>query len=155
MMTKQEWNLRRNCSLTPRQVGIAYAVQCTLSFLIAFMCALHGAWQVFIFSILEMLALGSALLIYGRHATDREHIRLTDGCLLIERINAGKIEQVQLDPGWTRVAPPKRYQDLIGLESHGKRVEVGRFVTNDKRKQIAKELQSHLQHAQRAPLAVT
>jgi uncharacterized membrane protein len=147
MMTKQEWYLKRNCSLTPRQVGIAFAVQCLVSFSIALICTLHGAWQVFIFSALEMLALGTALLVYGRHATDHEHIALTDGCLLIERINAGKIEQVQLDPNWTRVAPPKRYQDLIRLESQGKRIEVGRFITNDKRKQLASELQSQLQHA--------
>jgi uncharacterized membrane protein len=145
MMIKQEWYLKRNCSLSPRQVGIAFMVQCFISFFIALLCTLQGAWQVFIFSTLEMLALGSALIVWGRHASDHEHIALTDTSLIIERLNAGKTEEVRLDPHRTRVAPPKRYQDLIRLESPGGRIEIGQFITNEKRKQLARELQYQLQ----------
>ena len=143
-MTQHEWYLKRNCSLSPRQVVVAYGVQCTLSFAIATICTINGAWQVFIFSILEMLALGVAFLVYARHATDYEHIAFVDGRLLVERIEAGKIMQLQLDPSLIRVQPPKRYHDLIALESRGKRIEVGRFINNAKRKQVARELQSEL-----------
>ncbi len=149
-MSNQEWLLKRNCSLSPRQAGIAYAAQCMVSFSVATMCTLHGAWQVFIFSVLEMLALGAAYLVYARHATDNEHVALMDGSLLVERTLAGKQEVIRLDPHWTRILPPKRYQDLIRLESHGKRVEIGRFVTADKRKQIARELQNQLHYSMAA-----
>jgi uncharacterized membrane protein len=143
-MQTSEWYLKRNCSLSPRQVGIAYVVQCALSFTVAMLCALHGAWQIFIFSILEMLAFGTAYLVYARHATDNEHIALTDGSLLVERILAGKREIIRLDPHRTQIAPPIRYQDLIRLESYGRHIEVGRFVTAAKRKQVARELQNQL-----------
>lgn len=114
------------------------------AFIVALLCTLQGAWQIFIFSALEMLAVGAAYLVYARHATDSEHIALVDGCLLIERTLAGRQESIRLDPHWTRIAAPKRYQDLIRLESHGKRIEVGRFVTPATRKRIARELQSRL-----------
>jgi uncharacterized membrane protein len=143
-MAIQEWYLKRNCSLSPRQAGIAYAVQCVAAFIVATLCTLQGVWQIFIFSALEMLAVGAAYLVYARHATDNEHIALIDGCLLIERTLAGRLESIRLDPDWTRIATPKRYQDLIRLESRGKRIEIGRFVSAAKRKQIARELQSRL-----------
>lgn len=143
-MAIQEWDLKRNCSLSPRQAGIAYAVQCMAAFIVALLCTLQGVWQIFIFSALEMLAVGAAYLIYARHATDKEHIALVDGCLLIERTLAGRRESIRLDPGVTRIAAPMHYQDLIRLESRGRRIEVGRFATAAKRKQIASELQNRL-----------
>jgi uncharacterized membrane protein len=144
MVSTHEWLLRRNCSLTPHQVGIAFGVQCILSFLIAAICTLHGVWHIFIFSALEMTAVGIAFLIYARHATDHEHIALTESGLLIEWVCAGKTEQIMLDPHWTHVAPPERYQDLIGLVSQGKRINIGRYIPGHKRKQFAKELQHQL-----------
>lgn len=146
-MAIQEWYLRRNCSLSPRQTGIAYAAQCLAAFIVAMLCTLQGVWQIFIFSALEMLAVGAAYFIYARHATDNEHIALGDGYLLIERTLGGKLESVRLDPSWTRIAPPKHYHDLIRLESQGCQIEVGRFATAMKRRQIAMELQSRLQTA--------
>lgn len=150
-MTHYEWYLKRNCSLSPRQVAFAFTVQCTISFTVALVCTFYGAWQVLIFSLLEMLALGIAFIVYARHATDYEHIAFVDGCLLIERIEAGKTEQLRLDPAFIRIAPPKRYQDLIGLEVRGKKIEVGRFINNAKRRQVARELQSGLKGAVLVP----
>ncbi|HEY8607717.1 MAG TPA: DUF2244 domain-containing protein [Noviherbaspirillum sp.] len=139
-MDKQEWLLKRNCSLSPRQLGLAYVVLCVMSFAVAATFTMMGAWQVMIFALLEMAAVALAFLVYARHATDHEHIALTEGCLLIEQFDGGEVHQVRLDPCRTRVGVPRRSQDLICFEARGVRVEVGRFVPAARRRQIAHEL---------------
>ena len=141
---KHEWFLKRNCSLSPRQLAFAYAVLCLASFSVALMFTLHGAWLVLAFSLFEMAVVALAFLHYARHATDHERIALDDGCLLVERIEAGEVRQTRLDPHWTRIASPSRPEDLINLEAKGVTVEVGRHVTMAKRRQVAQELRQEL-----------
>ncbi len=142
---KREWILKRNCSLSPRQLGLAYALLSIASFGIAFVFALAGFWVVFAFTLLEMACVALALLCYCRHALDREHIALSDGCLLVERFEAGVCETVRLDPCWTHVAiPDPRPRTLIRIESRGVRVEVGCFVSDAVRQQVARELRGAL-----------
>ena len=144
-VNKHEWLLKRNCSLSPRQLAIAYAVLCVSSFSVAAMFTLQGAWIVLAFALLEMVAVALAFLHYARHATDHEHIALIDGCLLVESIEAGQVRQTRLDPHWSRIDPPNRTQDLINLEAKGVKIEVGRHVTAAKRRQVAQELRRELQ----------
>ncbi|MDC8757568.1 DUF2244 domain-containing protein [Janthinobacterium fluminis] len=143
-MHQPEWLLKRNCSLSPRQLGMAYGVLCLLSFAIAAAFALSGYWYVPVFSIVEMGAVACAMLYYARHAADYEHIALRDNCLLIEQVRAGQMRQTRLDPYWTRIGEPRRDNALIRLEARGVAVEVGRFVTDARRRQVARELQHYL-----------
>lgn len=145
-MTRHEWLLKRNCALTPCQLACAYAVLCFGSFSVAAMFAFRGAWYVFVFAVLEMAAVALAFFQYARHATDHEHIVLADDCLLVERVQARHIHQIKLDPYWTRIALPSRTQDLISLEAKGMKIDVGRFVTEAKRRQVAHELQDGLRN---------
>ncbi|MES2264516.1 MAG: DUF2244 domain-containing protein [Pseudomonadota bacterium] len=142
---KREWLLRRNCALTPRQTALAYGLLCLLSFGVATLFLLLGVWQVLFFTVLEMTAVAAAFLYYARHAADYEYIVLTRGCLLVERVSAGKVRQTFLDPGRTRVAVPERSRDLIALEARGVRLEVGCYAMDAKRRQCARELQGALQ----------
>jgi uncharacterized membrane protein len=144
---KREWLLKRNCSLTPRQSAKAYLLLCAGSLSVALAFALHGVWIVLAFALVELAAVGAALLHYARHALDREHIALSERCLLIERTEGEHTEQVRLDPTWTRIALPDRRRALIGIESRGTRVEVGAFVTEATRQQVARELRRELRGA--------
>jgi uncharacterized membrane protein len=149
---KHEWLLKRNCSLSPRQLALAYAVLCAGALGIALVFMLQGVWFVFAFALLELAGIACALLHYARHALDHEHIALTERCLLVERVRAGHSEQVRLDPAWTRISmPDRRRKPLIELESCGVKVEVGRFVTEATRQQVAMELKRELRAA--SPLA--
>ncbi|WP_220806668.1 DUF2244 domain-containing protein [Noviherbaspirillum aridicola] len=143
-MEKQEWMLRRNCSLTPRQLGLAYGVLCCLSFVVAGIFVMMGAWQVIFFTLLELGAVAVAFLVYARHATDREHIALSPDCLLIERFDGTQVQRIRLDPVWARVAAPRGAQDLIRVRACGVEVEIGRHVTMARRRQIARELQQQV-----------
>lgn len=143
-MVAREWILKRNCSLAPRQLALAFVVLCTVSLLVATAFALRGAWYVLGFAVLESLAVGLAFLLYARHATDRERIALGEDCLLVELVNMEQVTQFRLDPRSTRVEPPASDQPLIRLEANGSKVEVGRFLTEWKRRELARELRRAL-----------
>lgn len=139
-----EWLLKRNCSLSPCQAVRAYGTLCAVVLAVGLVFTLRGAWFVFAFALVEVLAVMVALRHYARHATDQEHIALSDGCLLIERIEAGHLKQVRLDPCWTRIVLPERKRTLIQLESRGVKVEIGEFVSEEARRKVAQELRQEL-----------
>ena len=143
-MIAREWVLKRNCSMSPRQLMLAYLVVCTGSLLVAAFFAVSGVWYVLGFSLMELLALGMAFVLYGRHASDRERITLLDGCLLIEQVQIEHVRQYRLDPRYTRVEPPGTSSRLVRLEANGIKVEIGQFLTEWKRREFARELQSAL-----------
>lgn len=143
-MTRR-WTLKRNCSLTPRQSLAFYALLCCASFGIALVFLLHGIWMVLAFALVEMTAVGLALLHYARHALDVETVALSEGALVIERIDAGRREEIRLDPTWLRVLPPEpRTRKLIHLETHGTQVTIGAYVSEAVRLQVAQELKQAL-----------
>ena len=105
---------------------------------------LHGTWIVLGYATVEMSAVALAFLHYARHATDHEYIALTGNCLLVEQLDAGVALQIWLDASRIRVMPPRNGRDMIVLESRGVKVEVGRFLTEKMRRQVAQELRSGL-----------
>lgn len=143
-MATREWILKQNCSISPRQLAKAYAGLCAASLMVATYFTLHGAWLVLVFAVLELAAVAAAFLYFGRHATDREHIALSDGNLIVELVRADQTRQFRMDPRRTRVDLPGLQHGLIGLEANGARVEVGRFLTNRKRHEFARELIAEL-----------
>jgi len=142
----QEWRLARNCSLSPRQVARAYAVLCCASGAVAVAFLLRGVWIILAFSFCELALVGLALLIHARHALDHERIALSGQCLLVECVEAGSRRQACLDPLRTRVLEHTGggRHALLRLESRGVQVEVGRFVTEARRRQVAAELRAAL-----------
>jgi uncharacterized membrane protein len=141
---RREWHLQRNCSMSPRQVGLAYGLLGAFVLAIGLAFALAGAPLVLVFAMLENVAVAGALLHYARHATDFEHIALSGERLLIERTCAGRASAVVLEPCWTRIALPSRRCALIVLASRGVQVEVGAFVSEEVREQVALDLRRAL-----------
>lgn len=143
-MCRREWLLKRNCSLSPRQLALAYAILVALSSAVAVGAfILHGVVQILLFSILEMAGAALAFLHYARHATDHEHISLMDGYIQVEQVLATHVLETRLDSTWARIISPHGH-GLVRLEARGVKVEVGRFVTEERRRQFAKELQQEL-----------
>ena len=83
--------------MSPRQVGLAYGLLCGVVLAISLAFAWRGIWFVFGFGLLEIGALGVALLYYARHATDQEHIALNEHGLLVERIEGGQRQHIGVD----------------------------------------------------------
>ncbi|MEO7009500.1 MAG: DUF2244 domain-containing protein [Caldimonas sp.] len=145
------WLLRRNCSLAPRQLLAFYASLCLLSLAIAGLFWLRGATLVMPFAGIELLAVGAALLLYARHAADRESIRLHPGRLIVRRVHGPHVEQVEFAPAWVRVEPESGDRSLIELSGQGRRISVGRFVRPELRRQLADELRWALRRWQLSP----
>ena len=138
------WVLRRNCALTPRQVGRFYASLVLVSALIAVGFAINGAWMVLPFSCAEVLAVGVALLVYARHATDHERVCLNDSRLVVEAVSAGARTVTTLDRHWARVIVEAGRRVGVVLAERGRRVPVGRFVGDEERRRFAEELRRAL-----------
>lgn len=135
-----QWLLKRNCSTTPRQLMGLYASICAVSLVIGAFFWAQGATLVMPFAWLEIVAIGAALLVYARHATDNERIRLRAGSLVVENVCAGRVERVEFAPAWVRVEPAHGECSLIELSGQGRHIVVGRFVRPELRRQLADEL---------------
>ncbi len=142
-----QWQLKRNCSLAPRQLLGVYAGLCALSLTVATFFWWQGAFMVMPFAWVELLALGAAVLVYARHAADSESIALLNGCLTVELASGGRLERVQFQPGWVRVEAPSADGSLIELSGHGRRIAVGRYVRPELRGALAEELRAALRHS--------
>ena len=148
-----EWLLKRNCLLEPRQLLAFYSSICLLALAIAGLFWLKGAVLVMPFAGAEVLALGTALLLYARHAADREDIRLRPGRLVVSRVHGPHVEHVEFTPAWVRVEPEFGDRSLIELSGQGRRISVGRFVRPELRRQLADELRWALRRWQGRPIA--
>ena len=143
-----EWLMKRNCSLTPRQALLVYALLCAATLGVALVFTMQGAWMVLAFALVETAAVGAALLHYSRHALDHERIVLRSGCLLVERADGARRSQVALDPTHARVSlPGSGMRSLVVIEARGRRVEIGRYLTPSARLELVRALRAALRGA--------
>ena len=132
--------LSRNCALTPRQVGAFYLSLVVVSVVIATVFLIRGAWMVLPFSLIEMAAVGAALLVYARHAVDCERISLVSDALMIESIDGNTRSLIRVDPHAARVVVEARRRGAVWVVAGGERIAVGRFVCEHERRRFAREL---------------
>jgi uncharacterized membrane protein len=138
------WLLRRNCSVTPRQLVLTYLSLCAVSIGIGTFFWFQGATLVMPFASLELLAVGGAFLVYARHSTDGERIFLRENQLVVELECAGKLERAEFQRGWVRVEPRADDSSLIELSERGRTIRVGRYIRPELRPQLAREIRSAL-----------
>ncbi len=142
-----QWALKRNCSVSPAQLGWFYASLCVLSLGIAIVFWLQGATLILPLAWLELAAVGAAFLVYARHATDGERIRLQGHQLVVELENAGRLERAEFHRDWVRVEPRTDRRSLIEVSGRGRSVQVGRFVRPELRPALAQEIRRALREA--------
>ena len=130
-----------NCSISWRQLVVFYIGTCCLALIIALFFTLQGQWLILPFSGLEMLALGGALYISSRKAHYREVITSSDERIKIEKgIRQIKQKWVFEQP-WVRLLDEtydhRRGRRKIALGSHGSYVEVGGFLSDLEKDELA------------------
>lgn len=138
------WFLKRNCSITPGQLGWFYASLCALSLGIAGAFWLLGARLILPLAGLELAAVGAALLHYARHAADGERIALQDGRLVVELENAGAVERTEFLRHQVRVQPRSGGRALIEVSDRQRSVRVGRHVRPELRPALARDIRMAL-----------
>lgn len=144
-----QWLLKPNCSMSPRQLGGVYLSLCAVAALIGGFFYAQGAPWVAAFAGAELLALGVALLVFARHAADRETITLQHGHLRVQRAHGGRTTEHELPLQWLVVEPAAGQGSLVQLRGRGQQLCVGRYLRPHERAALAQELRA----AQRQALA--
>ena len=135
-----QWVMRRNCSITPRDLVAVYLTLCAVSLAIAAGFWVYGAKSVLAFAGLELVALGAALVVYARHAADCETITLAGRELAIEHRCGVGVECARFRAEWVRVEPARGDGSLVEVSGEGRRTCVGRYLRPEWRGQLAQEL---------------
>lgn len=139
-----QWVLRRNCSITPRQLLGFYLSLATVSLGIALGFWWAGATAVLAFAGFEVLMLGVALAVYARHATDCETITLAGGELAIEHRHGVAVDAACFRAEWVRVEPSAGDGSLLEVSGEGRRAQIGRYLRPEWRSQLAQEIRTAL-----------
>lgn len=113
---------------------------------------LSGAWPAIGFLGLDLLVVYVAFRLNYRAARAYETVRLTPGALEVTRVDArGRGRRITFQPYWLAVDmddPPRRHSRLT-LRAHGRRLEVGGFLTPDEKLDLARALRRALDEARR------
>lgn len=144
------WELRRNCSISPRQMLQAYALLCTVALLIALGFWWQGVQLVMAFAGVELLAVGIGMLVMARHARDREIITLSGREMAVETHVGPQVERISFRAEWVRVEPAAAEGSLVELSGEGRSVRIGRHVRPELRFELAQELRRALRMSRTA-----
>ena len=148
--------LEPNRPLGPKAIALVVGFVAFVSFAAGIMFVLQGAWPVTPFLGADVLLLAWAMRASVRASRKREHLILTSGALLIERISAkGVAKREEINPYWLRVEHDD--PDLLGAElalvSRGRRWVIGSFLGAEERASLASALRAALREARAAPPA--
>lgn len=148
-----QWLLKRNCSIAPRQLGAVYAALCLVSMLISGFFFARGATLILAFAVIELLAVGAALLVFARHAADREVLTLVGRQLQVEQCFGSRVARTDFAADWLTVEPAAGQGSLVQLSGRGQSVQVGRLLRPELRSSFARELRTALRRT--PPAAAT
>jgi uncharacterized membrane protein len=148
-MSESTWLIKRNCSASPGQLALVFGSLVAVSFAFGAGFAAHGLWMVLPFVGLELVAVATAFICYGRRAGDFERIELIDGGLVVEQVEGGRRTGWVLDPRKVRVEVEKSGPEAgsgvrVHLRSRAERIEVGCHLLEARRAGLARELSQAL-----------
>ena len=142
----QRIDLSPRCSLSPAQARLFFFSLCAVCLGIAAVLSLRGFWPILPFAGLEMAAVGFCLKL----SVDRRHrlqtILITDNDVQVTTTKKGRLlTQVVFPRHWARVklrtAAIAHHPSRLFIESGGRACEIGSFLTDDERSEVARRLQ--------------
>lgn len=131
------WCLRRRGSVSPAQLAWLYLSLCLSCLGMAALLASPNVTAAMTFA---LLTVGTAFVVYSRHAGDAEKIVLQGGQLVIELETAGQTRRAAFNRDWVRVEPGHEDGSLIQVSGQGQSVQVGRHVRPELRPLLAREI---------------
>lgn len=140
----QRIEISPNCSLSTRGALLFFGCVCAGSFAVAAFWAARGFWPVLPFAGLEMALLGWALRASMKRGQRRETITVSESDVRVESRNASHYVEVVFPRHWASVKLRRPDSPLhpsrLTIESHGRRCEVGSFLTEQERRGLAQRL---------------
>ncbi len=136
--------LRPNRSMSWRGTLIFFFSLLAVSGMTAICLTVMGFWMVLPFTGLEMLVLWIGLYIVARRTYECEVIFIAGDTIRIEKGRKHPEHVLTLARVWARVVlercPKAWYPSRLFIRSHGRAIEVGRFLEEEERQRLAAEL---------------
>lgn len=136
--------LRPNIGLDWRQTLLIYGLLAFTCLAVAVGMTMIGFWPVLPFAGLELALLGWGLYASAHRAQDCEFITIRGGRIEIQQGRRRPERRWILETYWTEVALEpsghRWYPSRLVLRSRGQRVELGRFLGDDERAELAGRL---------------
>jgi uncharacterized membrane protein len=134
---------------------VVMAFLSVVSFAAGFAFLLMGAWPVFGFFALDVLAVYVAFRINFRRARASEEIRITPTELRLRRVShRGHVVEFVFNPLWVQLDRKVHAEygiEKLYLRSKGRRLAIASFLGPDEKASFAKALTAALQVARRGP----
>jgi uncharacterized membrane protein len=127
----------------------------SVSFVAGIAFLLMGAWPVFGFFGLDVLAIWWAFRVNYRRSEDTEEITVTPSEIRVRRVShRGQVSEWVLNPLWVQLDQVVHEEfgiEQLFLVSRGRRVSIARFLGPDEKASFRKALTAALQAAKRGP----
>lgn len=134
-------------SLPRRGFNILMLILGVVSFVYGSVFIILGAWPVFGFLGLDVLLVWLAFRASYRSARQREHVRLVEESLTVERTDVrGARRSWLFQPYWLRVVFEEEDEatNRLSIRSHGRSLPLGTFLGPAQRREFAERLQRAL-----------
>jgi uncharacterized membrane protein len=138
------YTARRNNSLSSsgRLLVFGFILTVSLGIATGFFLIL-GAWPILPYAGMEMGLLYLAFRYMDRHAADYERITIRGSSVAIEVHEGARVSRLELNRHWAKVVcePDGR---RLALRSHGREIELGRHLCEERRLAMAQDLRREL-----------
>jgi uncharacterized membrane protein len=138
------FDLAPHCALNSRGAALFFATVCVPTLGVAGTATVLGYWPILPFAGAELVFLAWALKSNMARRFESEHIEVTETEVVVER-DRGTPRRIVFPRHWAQVKirRPKSplHRGQLVIELHGRGHEVGKFLTEEERRQLAAELQ--------------
>ena len=137
-------------SLGPKGFMVLIGALCLVSFGTGLLFFMLGAWPVMGFMGLDVALVYVAFRLNFRALRLYETVDLTQDALTVTRVApSGKSQSWSFNPYWVRLSlePRRGRASELAIASHGKRVVIASFLTDEEREDFALALSSALSSA--------
>jgi uncharacterized membrane protein len=135
------WIIRPNQSLSWNAVLWVYAIVVLCLMVMSAAFVLRGFWPVLPFAGLELLALGVAFYLCFTRSQWREIVSIDANVVRVEKGRRQAEERWECPSVWARVqlekSPIAWYPSRLMIAYQGRGVEIGRFLCDDERAELA------------------
>lgn len=141
--------IRPNRALSRKGLGLLIVIPVTVCLLVGWVAAAQGFWPVLPFAGLEALAVALGLRIAWRRSGSFDEVRIASTQVEVRRLRwglwrASKDKVFEVPTAWARVrlraAAHAWYPRRLTIGCHGRAVEIGVFLCEKEREELAAEL---------------
>jgi uncharacterized membrane protein len=134
-----------NRSLSPQGRRVALVMIAASTFGVAAAALAMGAWPVMPFAGLEVVLVGIAFRVLGRHDGDYERFEIRGDVVLVEARCSNEVARLTCNRAWARVVCRASGRQCRLSLCHGREsIALGRLLNDEQRRDWAKELRSRM-----------